>query len=503
MTQNLYLFPDTNLFIQCKDLQELDWSEWEDFEEVHLIVCRPVQREIDDQRKRGNGRVASRARKTYSSLFRAIATRAKDYELIQESGPCVKLFLEFPSHPDPSLSHVLNYDKPDDEIVGCLHRYKRDHPEADARLLTDDTGPMMTAGGLELEVAVINQVWLLPPENNDTERENTRLKNELIRLKKQEPQFKIRCIDNDGKGIDRLELVHKTYEPLSEDETSKYIEILKDRFPIETEFNQQVPKSASLLVAFPGQRSHFEPASEEAISNYKSNEYPKWIMECRKILSSIHEALQSREGQPTFRFEVSNEGTCPGNDALVVIKARGHFKICPPLYEYEDDDSEDDGQNEPSIPSPPTPPRGQWRASHTSFSRLFDNLNSRNAYRGLDLPSLSVPSISSQIPRRDPNGFYYKPTRITEPADSFSLECEQWRHGTGNEPFDGDIYLEKGVTESSGALECEIHAENLSKPTLKKIPVKIDVRYVGTKDYVDNLLHHPWHMLLRSNKPKK
>ena len=24
----LYLFPDTNLFIECKPLAELDWSEW-------------------------------------------------------------------------------------------------------------------------------------------------------------------------------------------------------------------------------------------------------------------------------------------------------------------------------------------------------------------------------------------------------------------------------------------------------------------------------------------
>ena len=45
----LSFFPDTNLFIQCRSLEELDWSEWADFEEVHLIVCRTVQREIDQQ----------------------------------------------------------------------------------------------------------------------------------------------------------------------------------------------------------------------------------------------------------------------------------------------------------------------------------------------------------------------------------------------------------------------------------------------------------------------
>lgn len=49
-TCTLSFFPDTNLFIQCRPLGELDWSEWADFEEVHLIVCRTVQREIDRQK---------------------------------------------------------------------------------------------------------------------------------------------------------------------------------------------------------------------------------------------------------------------------------------------------------------------------------------------------------------------------------------------------------------------------------------------------------------------
>lgn len=89
-TQTLYLFPDTNLFIQCKSLNELDWSEWANFSEIHLIVCRPVLREIDNQKNRGNGRVSRRARKAHS-LFRDIAINEKDYELIQKDGPKVTL----------------------------------------------------------------------------------------------------------------------------------------------------------------------------------------------------------------------------------------------------------------------------------------------------------------------------------------------------------------------------------------------------------------------------
>lgn len=44
MVSTLYLFPDTNLFIQCRPLEELDWTQWSAFDQVHLIVSRPVQR---------------------------------------------------------------------------------------------------------------------------------------------------------------------------------------------------------------------------------------------------------------------------------------------------------------------------------------------------------------------------------------------------------------------------------------------------------------------------
>ena len=124
MAKILYLLPDTNFFIQCKVSQELDWAKWKEFSEVHLIVCQPVQREIDEQKTRGgNTRVGKRARKTYSKLFRPIAIGEKQFQLIRQADPAVRLFLEAPSWPDQELTGKLDYSKSDNEIVGCLSRY--------------------------------------------------------------------------------------------------------------------------------------------------------------------------------------------------------------------------------------------------------------------------------------------------------------------------------------------------------------------------------------------
>ena len=115
----LYLFPDTNVFIQCRPLNHLDWSDWKEFSEVHLLVSRPVRREIDNQKSRGNDRVANKARTTYT-LFRKIIDSTQTYELVNSSSPTVKLFLQAPSRPSPELQDMLDYDKPDDEIVGLF-----------------------------------------------------------------------------------------------------------------------------------------------------------------------------------------------------------------------------------------------------------------------------------------------------------------------------------------------------------------------------------------------
>ena len=88
----LFLFPDTNIFIECKPLADLDWSDWKEFPEIHLVVCRPVQREIDQQKNRGNDRVGQRARAA-NGLFRKIIQSGQDHELVKGSSPAVLLYL--------------------------------------------------------------------------------------------------------------------------------------------------------------------------------------------------------------------------------------------------------------------------------------------------------------------------------------------------------------------------------------------------------------------------
>ena len=176
----VYLFADTNLLIQCRPLEELDWSVWSAFDEVQLIVSSPVLREIDYRKNKGNDRVGNRARAT-SAMFREISNDG--YKLVRDNGPCVKLSVEPQHRHSKELEERLNYQERDDQLIGTVYEFAKRNPGTAVRLLTHDTTPLYTARGLGLVADVIPDEWLLSPENTESEKEMAALKTENARLK--------------------------------------------------------------------------------------------------------------------------------------------------------------------------------------------------------------------------------------------------------------------------------------------------------------------------------
>ena len=495
----LCLFPDTNLFIQCRPLEELDWSDWAEFEEIHLVVCRPVQREIDNQKGRGNNRIGKRARKTHS-LFREVILSESGYKLTRESRPQVRLLVEPSYSPSPELEDRLDYSEADDQIVGCVHAYREQNPESDARLLTHDSGPMASAKMLSLPFVSIPDDWLLPPESNEAERENKRLQTKLEQLKKAEPQFKINCHDNDGNKIDLFEFEFSTCERLSETEISSMVDLLKKQFPLAIDFGSREPMEREYptksLSAVLGVKRVFIPVLEQEIDEYTKKEYPAWVEKCEHILRQLDTFLKKKSPPIISSFSAVNEGTRPGKDALVTIKAEGNFQIRPP-QDDEDSAKQGDSDKNLSLPLPPKPPEGKWTTSFgqdrlydpSALNRILSNLaKDATPFRSLSDYSFSPSLADLSDLRHDPNQFFYKRGRSIASTKSFSLGCEQWRHGIEAEIFECELCFDKNSQEIKGALECRIHAENLSIPLKKTIPVRGKAVPVSVRDHAEALI---------------
>ena len=493
----LYLFrSDTNLFIQCRSIVELPWSDLGDFDEIRLVVCRPVQREIDNQKNRGNDRVGQRARATYK-IFRNIIASSLGYQVVNEGKPIVKIFLQAALSPSPELQDRLDYNKPDDEIIGCLHRFQCDNPDKDVRLLTHDGGPMMAAKAMGLNFIPIDDDWVLAPENSQKEKEIARLRDRVAQLEKVEPQIQLICVNKRGENLESLKVDHLVYSRLTEDDVAALVDLLRERFPPAEEFGsreRKVRHGPGVVGRALGVTEIYTPVSDEAIARYLDEDYPKWIEKCEDIFIALHDTLQTREQTLILSFGATNFGTRPAKDVLVQIETRGAVKVCVP-FEDDEEDSEEETLTRLGLPSPPPPPCGQWKLAPSPLDILSGNTPSITSALsgGLLFPqSISRPDLALPVgpvnSRRDPNVFYYKPSRPREPVESFAFECEQWRHETDEEYFEMQVSGDLAEDNIRGAVECSIHAENLSAPLKLAIPVSITVKRVSVRSRAEQLI---------------
>lgn len=492
-------FVDSNLFLQCRPLEQLDWTSWKDFEEVRLIVSRPVLREIDYRKNKGSDRVGKRARAA-SAMFRKMLPEG--HKIIRSSEPGVILSVK-PQYTycEDSEGH-FNYQERDDQLVATISAFARNHPDCEVRLLTHDTTPLYTAHSLNLKADQIPDEWLLPPENTAVEKQVANLKNENARLRKAEPFITLRWLARSQSESKKYGASFTWFEPLTDEQVDELMRRLKDRFPLETDFGSpDVAEQAvrnTQLKTFLGNTRVFSPASDQEIAKYRDEAYPRWVEECEDVLRDYHLKLQREFPALVFSFLVKNTGTRPAVDALITIEAQGDFLIQPPPYRVDDgeqSDEEDIQEKEQTdnLNSPPVAPRGKWR--WTGGRRLADQLRatessgqallhlpdlSDQANRNLDF-LLRDPSLA-EIPERDSNAFYYKPCRPAEPSLSFSLECDQWRHEGGELAIGGKIIVPSGQSVVKGALSCRIQAANLSRSACESIPVEIEITHRSAFD---------------------
>ncbi len=484
--KKVYLFADTNLFIQCPPIETLPWSDLNEFDEIELIVTSPVIKEVDNQKNKRGDRVGNKARAT-NSLFREIVTGKIDHKIVSASAPQVKLFLKPEYLYKDELQSKLNLSEADDQLVAIIHNYKNENPSADVRLFTDDTGPMAKAKMLDVSFIPIPENWILSPENSDEEKKVIALQEELLRLKKQEPDIEIQCLDQNKNLINKLEFEKICYQPLTDDEIEELLEVIKTRNPLKNDFgSREATERVSVphLLSFDAFKEVYIPATDEEIQKYCDG-YSTWLEECREFLRKYHHRLQYHLGNPKVCFVAENQGVRPAKDALIRFEAMGNFEIMPPhpVREEEREEFEKKGKDI-SLPAAPRIPHGRWQSkTHDFFSvgKSMQDYMSMLSPHHLSGRDLIPPGLFSPPRGRDPNEFYYKPERPYSPCDSFELECEQWRHADGAEHFVCEIYIHEETGNIAGCLECSVHAENLTQRSKKSVPVRISIKQESAK----------------------
>ena len=265
----VYLFADSNLFLHYKPLHEIDWSKLGDFDEIEVVVCPTVQREIDALKDRREGRRSDRARKAASTLLEIAQHGPKK---CRTASPRVMLNLYGTSQPKQDLANQLDYSQNDDRIIGHLAQFKEENPSADARLMTRDSGPVLRAITLCLPYAIIPDDWRLAPEPDARDRKIEELTRQLGELQTQEPKFHFSCDQQADERLGHVEIVYESFRPLTLSERDQMLE--------------------RLLVLYPRTVIKRNRISAQAIAEFEERDHPDWISECEKYMEVVHSIVQ-------------------------------------------------------------------------------------------------------------------------------------------------------------------------------------------------------------------
>lgn len=448
----LYVFPDTNVLVQCKALGELDWSCLGSYGKYVLILARPVIGEIDQQ-KGGSGRLAKRARVANGHLRRlleedpiAIPTKKKHMEVVLSSGDHLRA--------SQGLDDQLDYSTADDKLVGTVHKYQHDHPDRTLVFLSRDTGPLMTAKRLGVPFKQVPDDWILPPETDEDQKQIKALQEQLKQREGQQPDCQIEFVDAPWT------ITVPRYRALTEDQIDTLIEEVEHRHPCATVFETEPPRRNPYdLVAFQIGGKRFIPVNPSQISDYHDG-YQKWIQGLRDALATIHEKVGKSSAMPWIEIGLKNTGTGPALNVDVRVEVQGKkFSIFAPSNEVEKVITA-----KPRLPEPPAVPKSRladpFSIGATGFSSAHLAPKNFDFLRAVRAP--------------DANKFYWKDGRPETPVHQVSRECVEWRHHDDQEFVRVRLFVGGAGDVLKDAIRVTIRASNLTQPLQAIQPVRVE-----------------------------
>ncbi|MEB0076299.1 PIN domain-containing protein [Pseudomonas sp. CCI3.2] len=474
MNKTAFLITDTNFFIQCKEPRELDWSAYSDFEVVELLITRPVQVELDNQKGKGSSRVAKRARRA-SQLIKELLVSDCDSIEVKKSGPRVVIRIRQDLKPDPTLTDQLCYDERDDQLVGITSALIKEKPSDQIAILTHDTGPMASSKMVGVPFKVIPDNWLLPPETDESDKRATALLTELEKYRTNEPKFHV-AFTHDGLETTNVNCDIQCYDRLSDDDIEQLIVELQRLHPEETDFGgrsrseRPVTNSVGMIFGAFNTKEVFVPASEDDVLKYQGTSYPDWIKKCSQKLERLHLQLNYRTNWPEICVAVQNTGSRPADDALTTFSAKGPLLIYPKKSHEKLITALGD---EVRLPNPPKAPHGSWKKENLfSIMGSMGDIMSEDKYsQKLNTPNIA--RLSQLVAPRDQNKFYWKPELPDGARPLIALECKQWRHQVEEEKFTFFLRTDVIAGEYKGVLELRIDAANMTESVEKRLNIKI------------------------------
>jgi PIN domain len=370
--QKVAAFPDTNLFLHFRPLNEIDWCELLQASSVEIKIAPVVTRELEVQKTLNPSRkLRERADKALRLLHGYLRQNQVRNSVTLE-------FLITEPNAEAAVARGLNLQINDDRLVGTFLQYRDEHPDVPCVLVTDDLPLTVKATHYQIQIAPPGDPLRLPAEPDALEKKNQQLQAELLRYKSREPgldvlfksgqrhaQFQIQRPTDAASGTEttiqsRLSAAFAKC-PLVElrPEHDPNVAAIKNN-PF-AEIAESIQKATAGLQAFG--RQFYEDYNARARAYYR--DYEKYLRD-----SVAFQTLASRTVE--LNLILANGGTCPAEDIHLLL----HFPDGFTLYD------EDHPIREPKEPSPPS-----------KEMNLFPSVSLLHSFPDIRMPQPRDPSL--------------------------------------------------------------------------------------------------------------
>lgn len=470
MAVRLIIFPDTNVFLQCRALNEVPWSEITQAEEIELLIGAPVQDEIDRLKSDGNLRRARRAREA-NSLFRGALASAGESVTVRESEPRVTLRFAPLLPPKRETPETLDLARADDRLLDEVMHYRRIEPSA--KILSNDTGMMLRARRHGVLLIAVPESWLLPPEKDERERQIEALRAEVAGLRNTEAVLSLSLADEQGRPIEAIGGPIPLYPDLAVTEIAGLIDAIRRCHPEAKSFSSATvpptnPELPALRLPLESMFPRRAPSTEQIARYHK--EYEVWIGKVHKLLEQLGSSLNIRPRIRKIQLTLSNTSARPADEVLLELKMHGNATLLaavgndvPALVKQAEK-----LPVEVLLPHPPTPPKGE-----NLYETLARGFGPRDWATKLRTSMPDYSGFRSSLPRRDRHEFYRREDD-EKPTAETSFACAEFRHQRAPEVFALWIFIPLQSEIVKARVHIRASARNMRTPVDLHVSIDVD-----------------------------
>ncbi len=174
------VYPDTPVALHYRQFSDIDWCALVDADEVVVVITTVLMREVDHHKDQSRGALQQRAR-AFSSWLGDV--RRKKATVIRRN-VSIELSAREPEIDVDFKAHGLEASVNDDKFVASMIRDAQTHPGVRLVCVTSDNTLSVKIDGAGFTAIDPPADKRLPDEPDPVERENRRLREEIVQLQK-------------------------------------------------------------------------------------------------------------------------------------------------------------------------------------------------------------------------------------------------------------------------------------------------------------------------------